>query len=206
MTRHPNPLAGDLVFWVKLNKGVCKQMAATRSEAVTAAWSPCGRYVVTSTVAPRLRVDNNVRVFTYYGGLHLMPRTTVQIESAACATTCPLGAALLFVCAACTPCAPHLLVRFQVKRWQRRSSTCCLRRSGCPCPRAPSRTVRPPLAASALAAVAPQAAAEHRCQSRRGTGETPSPGAVYLQGSVCCFELPCQHPSLNACRAGTCAP
>ena len=55
------------MFWVKLNKGVCKQMAATRSEAVTAAWSPCGRYVATSTVAPRLRVDNNVRVFTYYG-------------------------------------------------------------------------------------------------------------------------------------------
>jgi hypothetical protein len=26
------------------------------------------RYVMTSTVAPRLRVDNNVRVFTYYGG------------------------------------------------------------------------------------------------------------------------------------------
>lgn len=63
----PTPTAGDLVFWVKLNKGVCKQMAATRSEAVSAAWSPCGRYVVTSTVAPRLRVDNNVRVFTYYG-------------------------------------------------------------------------------------------------------------------------------------------
>lgn len=58
---------GDLVFWVKLNKGACKQMAATRSEAVNASWSPCGRYVLTSTVAPRLRVDNNIRVFTYYG-------------------------------------------------------------------------------------------------------------------------------------------
>ncbi|KIY91464.1 Eukaryotic translation initiation factor 2A [Monoraphidium neglectum] len=60
-------LPGDLVFWSKLNKGACKQIAATRSEAVNASWSPCGRYVMTSTVAPRLRVDNNVKVFTYYG-------------------------------------------------------------------------------------------------------------------------------------------
>jgi hypothetical protein len=39
---HPPP--GDLVFWAKLNKGACKQIAATRSEAVNASWSPCGRW------------------------------------------------------------------------------------------------------------------------------------------------------------------
>ena len=55
------------MIWTKLNKGACKQLAATRSEAVSASWSPCGRYILTSTTAPRLRVDNNVRVFTYYG-------------------------------------------------------------------------------------------------------------------------------------------
>jgi hypothetical protein len=59
--------AGDIVFWKKENKGVCKQMAATRAPAVKAAWSPCGRYLMTAIVAPRLRVDNNVRVFDYVG-------------------------------------------------------------------------------------------------------------------------------------------
>ncbi|KAF6264398.1 eukaryotic translation initiation factor eIF2A-domain-containing protein [Scenedesmus sp. NREL 46B-D3] len=61
-------LPGDVVFYNKLNKGVCKQMGATRSgSAVTASWSPCGRYLLTATTAPRLRVDNNVRVFNYIG-------------------------------------------------------------------------------------------------------------------------------------------
>jgi uncharacterized protein with WD repeat len=55
------------VFWKKENKGVCKQMAATRAPAVKASWSPCGRYLMTATTAPRLRVDNNVRVFDYVG-------------------------------------------------------------------------------------------------------------------------------------------
>jgi uncharacterized protein with WD repeat len=60
--------AGDVVFYNKLNKGVCKQMGATRSgSAVTASWSPCGRYLMTATTAPRLRVDNNIRVFNYVG-------------------------------------------------------------------------------------------------------------------------------------------
>jgi hypothetical protein len=63
--------AGDVVFYNKMNKGVCKQMGATRSgSAVTASWSPCGRYLMTATTAPRLRVDNNVRVFNYVGKWH----------------------------------------------------------------------------------------------------------------------------------------
>ncbi|WIA28435.1 hypothetical protein OEZ86_010979 [Tetradesmus obliquus] len=61
-------LPGDIVFYNKLSKGVCKQMGATRSaSSVSAAWSPCGRYFMTATTAPRLRVDNNVRVFNYVG-------------------------------------------------------------------------------------------------------------------------------------------
>lgn len=56
------------MFYNKLNKGVCKQMGSTRSgSAVNAAWSPCGRHLMTATTAPRLRVDNNVRIFTYTG-------------------------------------------------------------------------------------------------------------------------------------------
>lgn len=42
-------------------------MGATRNPSVKAAWSPCGRYLMTATTAPRLRVDNNVRVFDYVG-------------------------------------------------------------------------------------------------------------------------------------------
>jgi uncharacterized protein with WD repeat len=60
--------AGDIVFFNKLAKGNCKQMGKTRSgSSVTASWSPCGRYFLTATTAPRLRVDNNVRVFNYVG-------------------------------------------------------------------------------------------------------------------------------------------
>jgi translation initiation factor 2A len=60
--------AGDIVFFNKLAKGNCKQMGSTRSgSSVTAAWSPCGRYFLTATTAPRLRVDNNIRVFNYVG-------------------------------------------------------------------------------------------------------------------------------------------
>lgn len=56
------------MFFNKLGKGNCKQMGATRSgSSVTAAWSPCGRYLLTATTAPRLRVDNNVRIFNYVG-------------------------------------------------------------------------------------------------------------------------------------------
>lgn len=61
---------GDIVFFNKLAKGNCKQMGKTRSgSSVTASWSPCGRYFLTATTAPRLRVDNNVRVFNYVGEL-----------------------------------------------------------------------------------------------------------------------------------------
>ena len=30
-------------------------------------WSPCGRFFLTAAVAPRMRVDNRITVFTYYG-------------------------------------------------------------------------------------------------------------------------------------------
>ncbi|PNW80053.1 hypothetical protein CHLRE_08g375900v5 [Chlamydomonas reinhardtii] len=60
-------LPGDIMLFDKKTSGSCKQMGAVRSPAVSAEWSPCGRLLLTATTAPRLRVDNNVKVFTYYG-------------------------------------------------------------------------------------------------------------------------------------------
>ncbi|KXZ56093.1 hypothetical protein GPECTOR_2g975 [Gonium pectorale] len=60
-------LPGDIVFYDKKTSGTCKQMGAVRSPAVAAEWSPDGRLLLAATTAPRLRVDNNLKVFTYYG-------------------------------------------------------------------------------------------------------------------------------------------
>ncbi|GAX75533.1 hypothetical protein CEUSTIGMA_g2976.t1 [Chlamydomonas eustigma] len=60
-------LPGDIIFYDKKASGTCKQMGAVRCPAVTAEWSPDGRHLLTATTAPRLRVDNGYKVFTYYG-------------------------------------------------------------------------------------------------------------------------------------------
>jgi translation initiation factor 2A len=65
-------LPGDVIFFNRLGapgsgKITLKRMGSTRAEAVSCAWSPCGRMLLTATVAPRLRVDNNVRVLSYTG-------------------------------------------------------------------------------------------------------------------------------------------
>ncbi|GLC40839.1 hypothetical protein PLESTM_001117500 [Pleodorina starrii] len=60
-------LPGDIVFYDKKTSGTCKQMGAVRSPAVAAEWSPDGRLLLTATTSPRLRVDNNIKVFTYFG-------------------------------------------------------------------------------------------------------------------------------------------
>lgn len=63
-------LPGDLSFFDKKADGKCKPMGSGRAEnGVSLAWSPCGRYVMAATVAPRLRVDNGVQVFKYDGRL-----------------------------------------------------------------------------------------------------------------------------------------
>ena len=61
------PPAGDIVLYDKKTSGTCKQMGAVRAPAVTAEWSPDGRMLLTATTAPRMRVDNNLKVYTYYG-------------------------------------------------------------------------------------------------------------------------------------------
>ncbi len=60
--------AGDIVTYDKKASGTCKQITKFRCDAVTLEWSPCGRQLLAATVAPRLRVDNRINVFTYYGG------------------------------------------------------------------------------------------------------------------------------------------
>jgi hypothetical protein len=56
-----------VVFFDKKSSGQCKQMGAIRSPAVDATWSPDGRHLLTAITAPRLRVDNGIKLFTYYG-------------------------------------------------------------------------------------------------------------------------------------------
>lgn len=42
----------------------CKPMGQVRMPSVNAEWSPCGRYLLTAITAPRLRVDNGLRIFS----------------------------------------------------------------------------------------------------------------------------------------------
>jgi uncharacterized protein with WD repeat len=61
-------MPGDIRLFEKKADNACKPMGGCRSEcSVLVEWSPCGRYFMTASVAPRMRVDNRVTVFTYYG-------------------------------------------------------------------------------------------------------------------------------------------
>eukprot|EP00697_Spironema_sp_BW2_P014686 gnl/Spiro4/5201_TR2618_c0_g1_i1.p1 gnl/Spiro4/5201_TR2618_c0_g1~~gnl/Spiro4/5201_TR2618_c0_g1_i1.p1 ORF type:complete len:556 (+),score=145.60 gnl/Spiro4/5201_TR2618_c0_g1_i1:42-1670(+) len=58
-------LIGDMDFWDYNKK---KKMGSVRaSGTVSCEWSPCGRYFLTATVTPRLRVDNGYTLWTYRG-------------------------------------------------------------------------------------------------------------------------------------------
>jgi len=75
-------LPGDLAFFDKKADGKCKPMGSGRAEnGVSLAWSPCGRYVMAATVAPRLRVDNGVQVFKYDGRLVARNRMDVLYQA-----------------------------------------------------------------------------------------------------------------------------
>ncbi|XP_065847646.1 eukaryotic translation initiation factor 2A-like [Euphorbia lathyris] len=61
-------LPGDMAFWDYVKK---KQLGTTRAEcSVTSEWSPDGNYFMTATTAPRLQVDNGLKVFHYNGSLY----------------------------------------------------------------------------------------------------------------------------------------
>lgn len=58
-------LPGDMAFWDYVIK---KQLGTTKAEwSVTSEWSPDGRYFMTATTAPRLQVDNGIKIFHYNG-------------------------------------------------------------------------------------------------------------------------------------------
>ncbi|KAH6833464.1 Eukaryotic translation initiation factor eIF2A family protein [Perilla frutescens var. hirtella] len=60
-------LPGDMAFWDYLEK---KKLGATKAElSVTSEWSPDGRYFMTATTAPRLQVDNGIKIFHHNGSL-----------------------------------------------------------------------------------------------------------------------------------------
>ncbi|XP_027346586.1 eukaryotic translation initiation factor 2A isoform X2 [Abrus precatorius] len=60
-------LPGDMVFWDYADK---KQLGTTKAEwSVTSEWSPDGCYFMTATTAPRLQVDNGIKIFHYNGSL-----------------------------------------------------------------------------------------------------------------------------------------
>ncbi|XVF65791.1 hypothetical protein PTKIN_Ptkin09bG0278700 [Pterospermum kingtungense] len=60
-------LPGDMAFWDIIDK---KQLGTTRAEcSVTSEWSADGRYFMTATTAPRLQVDNCIKIFHYNGSL-----------------------------------------------------------------------------------------------------------------------------------------
>jgi uncharacterized protein with WD repeat len=60
-------LPGDIALFERSGKE-CTPMGALRSAcSVMVEWSPCGRYFLTASVAPRMRVDNRITVFTYCG-------------------------------------------------------------------------------------------------------------------------------------------
>ncbi|KXS20117.1 eIF2A-domain-containing protein [Gonapodya prolifera JEL478] len=58
-------LAGDMDFW---DRRTLRKVATVHAPNSTfAAWSPDGRYLLTATLTPRLRVDNGYRVWHYTG-------------------------------------------------------------------------------------------------------------------------------------------
>ena len=74
-------LPGDLAFFDRKADGKLKPMGTSRAEnGVSLEWSPCGRYILAATIAPRLRVDNGIQVFKYDGTLLLKKKIDVLFE------------------------------------------------------------------------------------------------------------------------------
>ncbi|KAI4378766.1 hypothetical protein MLD38_016200 [Melastoma candidum] len=61
-------LPGHMAFWDYAEK---KQLGTTKAEwSVTSEWSPDGCYFMTATTAPRLQVDNGIKIFHHNGELY----------------------------------------------------------------------------------------------------------------------------------------
>ncbi|KAF7805314.1 eukaryotic translation initiation factor 2A [Senna tora] len=61
-------LPGDMEFWDYVEK---RKVGKTKAEwSVTSEWSPDGCYFMTATTAPRLQVDNGIKIFNCDGSLY----------------------------------------------------------------------------------------------------------------------------------------
>ncbi|XP_054809390.1 eukaryotic translation initiation factor 2A isoform X1 [Prosopis cineraria] len=61
-------LPGDMEFWDYVE---AKKIRKTKAEwSVTSEWSPDGCYFMTATTAPRLQVDNGIKIFNHDGSLY----------------------------------------------------------------------------------------------------------------------------------------
>lgn len=61
-------LPGHMAFWDYAEK---KLLGTTKAEcSVTSEWSPDGLYFMTATTAPRLQIDNGIKIFHYNGSLY----------------------------------------------------------------------------------------------------------------------------------------
>ena len=75
-------LAGDLAFFDRKADGKLKPCGSARAAGgVSLEWSPDARLLLVSTTAPRLRVDNGVRVFKYDGSLVASKAWDVLLEA-----------------------------------------------------------------------------------------------------------------------------
>ncbi|XP_039156996.1 eukaryotic translation initiation factor 2A isoform X2 [Eucalyptus grandis] len=60
-------LPGDMAFWDYREK---KRLGTTKAEcSVTSEWSPNGCYFMNATIAPRLQIDNCIKIFHHNGSL-----------------------------------------------------------------------------------------------------------------------------------------
>lgn len=72
-------LAGGIDVWeVSTRKKVAEFTASNSSHCE---WSPCGRYIMTATLSPRLRVDNGVKIW-WCGGQLLHVQNTDDLYAA----------------------------------------------------------------------------------------------------------------------------
>ena len=75
-------LPGDVKFFQKMKDGKYKPIGSTRAScSVTLEWSPDGRRLLTSTIAPRLNVDNGWKIWRYNGDLLLHEERTKIYEA-----------------------------------------------------------------------------------------------------------------------------
>jgi translation initiation factor 2A len=61
-------LAGEIDFYHVKDKKKCFKMGTNNAHCtIKYGWSPDSRYFMTATVAPRMNVDNGVKIFKYNG-------------------------------------------------------------------------------------------------------------------------------------------